>query len=791
MPENHKEDVMFSPEALITQIHDIAHGAPRLEALSNAIQEADAANAHEWRFYFRNEYIHESIFHGDSFKAIICFPELLRIIDEHPEIEEDNEYDLIWTFKNVLENTFDFYQISREEIEHWFEEFKKRSRKYGLSMRMYHMKKCKFYLNADPALVPESYEAFHKERRDHNSDCEACEMHFDMKVALSLGKEEEALRIAQPLLEGRKHCAEVPHETYGELASYYLYKGELEEASYYGTRCERMIGTEPEFLEQTGTLLELYSAVNPPHGWNVLKYSIENFMNCRNPMMRMHFARGAYRLTSVIDSLAQSEDAHYSQNVIINSLPLPKSEKGVHMKDIADYFYNIAKEQCEKLDARNGNTYFMDILRTELKTASEAGEQPSSRPSLHGLVQKQPTAIGILLPDGAFPSMEELAERFRQNVPESMELLSVTPDEEVSLHIMLKKEGRFFEYSLFSTEAPDQQPLRPVAGMTNEELAKAFSANPKKLILSTELGSTPMADYAQIMQIITLAAPELLGVTDFITQHAYPPEWVHYIAKYPEIISAHDLFGLYITGSEELNEVWMCTIGLSCLGMRELEMIGATPENFGTFADMLDETAAQLVERNMLPDAGEVIAHCMYEDEERSLTWGAPEAHAAEGTITAQVNRDRKTAAVLVMTEEGAVLPTALFDYEKEINFPNPNSAFYRHIRLAKASVGEFIQAVQKPFVRASARLEFKLTEEAAEEFGYGIELLWGDVSRVDGDRVYVQIAETSEAVPEIKEGDEFEVTAESVVNWFVQPEGFERPVTAGAGYLLWKEATE
>lgn len=782
---------MFSPEALITRIHDIEHGEPRLEAYSNAIHEADEANAHEWRFYFRNEYIRESIFHGDSYKAIICFPELLQIIDEHPEVEDDNEHELMWTFKNVLENTFDFYQISREEIEHWFEEFKKRSKKYGLSMRMYHMKQCKFYLSADPALVPESYAAFHKERRDSNSDCEACEMNFDMKVALSLKDEEEALRIAQPLLEGKKHCAEVPHVTYGELACHYLYKGELDEATYYGTRCERMIGTEPEFLEQMGILLELYSAVNPMHGWNMLKYSLENFKNCRNPLMRMHFARGAYRLTSVIDSLSETEEAHYTQNVLICSLPLPKSEMGVHMADIAAYFYDIAKEQCEKLDARNGNTFYMDILRTELKTASEAGEQPSSKPSMHGLVQKQPTAVAILLPEDAALTMEALAERFHQNAPEAMELLSVTPDEDKTLHLMFRKEKRIYEYNLFAPEITERPPVRPVAGMTPEELEQAFSANPKKLILSTELGSTPMADYAQLMQVISLLVPDLAGVADLITQHAYPPEWVHYVAAYPEAIDPHDMFGLYITGSEELNEVWMCTIGLACLGMRELEMIGATPESFGMFADMLDQTAAQLVERNMLPDAGEPIARCMYEEEERTFTWGAPEEFFEHVTIAAQVGRDWKPAALLVETEDGVTLPTAFFDPEEEIDYPNPNSAFHRSIRLAKAALGEFRKAVQKPFVRAAVRIEFELDEVATEKFGYGIELLWGDVSRVEGDKIFVEIAETSDAVPEIHEGDEFEVTEENTANWFVQPKGFEHPVGADAGYRLWKEGAE
>lgn len=776
---------MFSPEALITQIHDLPHGEPRLDALSNAIAEADSASAHEWRFYFRREYINESIFHGDSFKAIICFPELLQIVDEHPEVEEDNEYELMWAFKNVLENTFDFYQISREEIENYFEEFRKRSLKYGLTMRVYHMKKCKFYLAADPALVKESYEAFHKERRDSNSDCEACEMNFDMKVALALGEEEEALRIAQPLLDGKKRCAEVPHVTYGELAWHYLYKGDLEEAAYYGSRCERMIGNEPEFLEQAGILLELNSAVNPAHGWKLFKHSLENFMACRNPLMRMCYARGAYRLVNVLVSLTEPDD-RFTKSAMVRVLPLEMTEKGMSMEAITAYFYQIAKEQSERLDARNGNTCYMDILQTELKAAEETGETEKRKHALHGLVPKHQSLLAVTLPEGETPSMETLAERIRNAVPEGAELLTADPDDD-NLHIVLRQDGKIFEGTMVQADAQGDISARPVAGMDQETFARMLD-NPHKYIFNTELSDSPLTDYAMTMQVLYILLPEMLGVIDLGTQHAYPPEWVRYVGAYPDAVDAHDMFGIYITGSEERNEVWMCTLGLSALGMRELEIIGAEPENFSVYADMLDDTAAQVVERNLLPDAGQPTARCFYDETDYTFTWGLPEDHAAEGTIASEVNREWHPAVLLVETEDGVKLPPLHFGNAEEIQYPNLNSAFHRRIRLAKATFEVFRDAVQKPIERAAARLEFELDDAAVEEFGYGIELLWAEVRRVENGRIFAEIMETSEALPEVHEGDEIEITQERVAAWFVHPEGFDHPVREGDGYALWRE---
>ncbi|MDE6729647.1 MAG: hypothetical protein K2J71_02585, partial [Oscillospiraceae bacterium] len=296
---------MYNPQELRRAIYNTEHGTERLQLLSSAIREADQNQDHDGRLFFRNEFIKESIFHGDSFKAVIQFPEYLQIFDEHPELENEMSHSMMWTFKNVLENMQDYYQISRAEIEKYFEEFEKRSRKYGESLRTYYMKKCKFYLPIDLELAKENYEKFRKYPRSSNSDCLACEQSFSMECQLNFGNEEQALQLAKPILDGDMTCGEIPHCTYEELAKYYLYQGNLTEAFYYGTLCEKLILGEPEFLEQMGTILELYSIVNPGHGWNILKHAIPDFAECKNTLMEVSFAKGAYRLMKAIADSAE------------------------------------------------------------------------------------------------------------------------------------------------------------------------------------------------------------------------------------------------------------------------------------------------------------------------------------------------------------------------------------------------------------------------------------------------------------------------------------------------------
>ena len=764
---------MFSAERYIREIHELEHGKARLDAMNAAITEADNENAHEWRIYFRYEYVEESIFHDDNYKAIIRFPELLAIFDEHPELEDDYYNDILQAYKWVLENMSDYYQISREEIERYYADYEKRCKKYGYSLRVSHLKKASFYKPIDRALATAEFEAYKRTPRDATSDCKACETNQEMKFQLYLGNEEEALRIAQPLFSGELRCGEVPHVTYGGLTNHYLYKGDLREAAYYGARCERLIGNEPVFLNYMAILLELYSCINPGHGWRLFKQSIENFINCRNPINRLYYATGAYRLMAVIVELSENPEDRYTQSALVKLLPVPSEEKGVSLEKLRDYFYDIAKEQAGLLDKRNGTSYYTDRLHTKLSTPEEADKAMPEKAALHGLIQKRPTMLAISLPEGDLPSATELAERFK--APEGTELVSVSDEEE--LRIMLRRDGILYEGAVIHATVEEPLRARPVAGLDRETLGR-MQSNPHKYILSMELGDEPLADYAMLMQIINVLFPELVCMADLLTQHAYPASWVRFAAKYPDAVTPSDLYGLYLTGSDDSDEIWMSTVGMCTLGMRDLEVIGANHSDYAIFADMLDHIAQQCVERGILPDAGEEIGHAIVKGERQHFTWGAVEEYAKSG-ISAEMERDMPAGVLLAMKKDGNVLPPAAdLITDEEIQYPSSNAGFYRRLRLAKTAFPLFAEAVAKPLDWAAARVEFELDEDTADEFGYGIELLWAEVSRVENGKVYAKVAETSEALPDLKEGDEIELTADNVVAWSVQPKGWESSVS-------------
>ncbi len=783
---------MFQAESLIEQIREAEHGTARMQLMADAIAQADDAAAHYWRIYFRFEYIQESVFYDDNFKAIIMFPTLLQVFDEHPELEDDTYDDVMQAYKWILENMACYYQISREEIERYYEDYKQRCEKYGFSLRVYYMKKSKFYLPIDVEKAKELYHAFRETKHDVNSDCEACEIHHAVTMALEFGEEEEAMRIAEPLLNGTKRCAEVPHITYGILTKHHLYAGNLTEAAYYGRLCERYTQSGPEFLEETGYLLEMYSAIAPAEGWKLFKRNIENFVSCKNPRMRMSFARGAYRLLQ-----SASKEIEYTNSRFLNVLPLTKSEDGYRMEDVAAYFYQIAKEQSQLIDKRNGTDYYQKILEIKLPEASENFFDEEAVKSEHGIVSGMHSGTMTAISASADAlTVEEMKERLSA-LSEQLEVIAAESEETSEgegLYLAFRFEGKIYEAHLIWFDIT-QELIGKRCYALDDETFEAMHNAKKQLLMAINYSDDGMLSLHLAMHILYTILPDMLGVIDLMTQKMYPANWVAFAGAFRNAVTPSDLFDLYITGTEESDEIWMTTHGLCTLGLRELEMVGANRENFGYFANLLYFAACNAAESSMLPDAGEPFASLQLDGGiDVSVAWGNTAAAVANmsDTIAQQVDRHFPSGVLYIATEQdGMQLPTQYAPMMQGVqpNYPNPHSDFVRRIYLAKETIPCLKRALTLPLTQAAVRLEFTLSAEMREKCGYGKELLWAEITNFDGDAITARIAETSELLPECHEGDEILVSEENITGWLIRAEGDDTPFTEEDSYYFMGEA--
>ncbi|MBR1527672.1 MAG: hypothetical protein IJ642_00045 [Oscillospiraceae bacterium] len=750
---------MFEPQQRIHEINQMEHGTARLETISQAIKEADDENQHYWRLYFRYQYMTESTMHGDNFKGLLCFPEYLKIFDEHPELEDDMYQDMMWAFKWVIGNLDDYYQISLDEVNHYFEEFKKRSQKYGFSLRTYYMKQVDFWLHTRPDSADVAYANFNHYPRSLNSDCEACELNFKMKVLLSKNDEKQALEVIRPVLEHQKSCAEIPHVTYARLAKYYFMQKNFEEARYYADLCEKLISGKQEFLRETGWLLEIYSRMDSNRGWKLFKYSLAFFMECLNPAMRMEFARGAWRMMQSISAEMESV-----RSPLLGVLPVAPSGDGWNVQELADFFYETAHDISQKLDQRNQNAYYQELLNQELPEYDEEQAFQETAKSVHGLVRKAQTAIVIFLHTKL--TQDELEQRIKNS-----EVISCSRDEHACYASVPGKEMPLD--IMINADIP-VPPLDPdvVHGMEQEEIQKLL-ASPCCCVFASELSGTPQTAYHVIMNYLSGLFPEMNGIINLTALKAYPASWVRFAGAYLPAVSQHDLYSVYLSGSHETGEVWGSTIGLCACGMRELEFVQANTENFSGFAAFLDKTAAMCIENNSLPDENRTIALCYdQKEQEYGIQWQNPE------TVLKKLSPDSIAVSIKREIPSGILNLHELPDLS-ELEFQNSRQNFRRRIQLAKETFPVFQKALTRGFTSALVRLEIEVSEE---DYNYEIELLWAEVKPDGKTAVLVQ---TSEAVPDHPEGEEIEITQENTADWRIRFSETEDMLSPEEAYLL------
>ena len=754
---------MFNPQQRIHEIKTMEHGPSRLEATAQAIKEADDENQHYWRLYFRYEYIKESTIHGDNFKGLLCFSEYLRIFDEHPELEDDMYQDMMWAFKWVIGNMDDYYQISLEEVKNYFEEFKKRSQKYGFSLRTYYMQQVNFWLNIKPELADVAYANFQHYPRSRNSDCEACEMHFKMKVLLAKNDETQALEIAKPILAHEKRCAEIPHVTYARLAGYYFMQQNFAEAIYYANLCEKLISGKPEFLAETGQLLEIYSRTDTSQGWKLLKYSLENFMKCLNPAMKMKFARGAWRLMQSV-----SQELEFVHSPLLGVLPVAPSGDGWKTQEISDFFYEIAHDISQKLDNRNQVEYYQKLLQQELPEYNEEKAFQESVKSVHGLVRKNQTTIAVFLKEKLTRDILE------QRIKKIENIISCSRDE-YGCYAAIQTEENPLDIMLDADISAPPLDRDSIQGMEQEEIQELF-ASPCCCVLSSELSGHPQKVYHAVMKLISELFPEMTGIVNLNALKAYPAAWVRFVRTYPQAVSAHDLYSVYLSGNQKTGEVFGMTVGLSAFGFRELEFVQANTENFSSFAAFLDRTAAMCIEKNLLPDENQVIIYGYDKTgKDYAVQWQHPEKvlPLLPPDSIANFSREEVPTGILNLHE----LPDLA-----EMEIQNSSENFRRRIQLAEKTLPLFRKALEKPFSKALVRLNVSL----GESYDFDSEPLWAEVGQ-DGTLL---LLETSETAPEFQEGTaiETEISEETIYDWRIQPAETEDMISPEDAYLLQEE---
>lgn len=582
---------MFDAERYICEYQELEHGTARLRAIKKAIAAADEAQDAHWRFTFRHRYVHESIFESDALDALVVFPEMVAIFDENPDTQEEYLHDLMWDFKNVLCNLPNFPQVSLEEMDRLMNDYEERCKKYGFTQRSAKYLREKHSCDTGRFLPLAEYGNYAQEEPDELKDCSACEANWNVQCELLRGNREKAEKLSKPLFNRELSCAEVPEETYSEWIAYLQKQGDYLTAKLYAKRLYPMVRGRIELLNCSANLLRFYAKFDRHTGSNILRREMSNFLSCRDLMMKMEFAAGAYHLFA--NMIAEDITLIFPRE-----FPLFNEDHHYSAKALADYFYNEAKQLAERFDARNGNRYYTDKLNEKLPDFDEDAVD-----FVHGDAEQEVSVLGAIcktLPDAL--SLESVSKLLKADGRFHAELMRADQEHNV-LQFQIMDEDLVYQVVLTVQNVPplgEFRPGFPVPNTLPEQIQKAEGVI--SCIMPFEEHQPDIALHFQ-MQFLNLICPDALAIIDYTRFKLLPNRWVAMEAEssVPPVVDL--LYNIRLFSEQDDNAVWIATNGMGCCSMRELEFWDADKQNYARFCDLLCFVAEKFLLRGEMPDA--------------------------------------------------------------------------------------------------------------------------------------------------------------------------------------------
>lgn len=365
---------MYDPDELVKAYEGLEHGKARMSGIREAIRQADANHDVPFQIYFRYELCHESEFYGDELDTLVTFPEMLAIIDQHPDApatrynsgRRDSLDCVLWNYKWLLGDCKFYYQISMEDCEHFFEDYKKRCLAYGYNLRPYYDLKYGFYASMDHPETDKYFHLFEATPRDENANCKACEQNTIVDYYLEKGDLKKAELLAKDLESRKLRCG-------GGMGSwlrlkknymlYYLNKKEFEKAAEYVKLLRRYGNKETEYDVRIEEMY-CYAYLDLAKALRIYKKNWKTWLKEREPQ---ELFDNDVAVCVLFKKLMESRKKQTIKIAYDSSFPLYQESDSYETRELYEFYYRQAVELAKKFDNRNGTDAFMKNLQTKLQ----------------------------------------------------------------------------------------------------------------------------------------------------------------------------------------------------------------------------------------------------------------------------------------------------------------------------------------------------------------------------------------------------------------------------------------
>jgi tetratricopeptide (TPR) repeat protein len=341
-------------DEIFDELYDMSYSKSSLKKAQDLFKVAETMNNLESMFEAQNEVMDHSNFTGNIEIFMTSFAWCRAMVDKYPG--KFSDYDIIWKYKWAIDHALDFPQISLEKINELFEDLKSRSSANEKSRSITTLRMTMWRICNEPAKLVEAVQNFQKSIRDSNSDCAACLADLELQALLYLGRDEEAIQKAQPIITGKLTCAEIPHYTYGHILCA-THQSDPDLALAYHKKGYKMVKDHSiDFIHNHMKYL-----INTEQLSAALIMFEKHLKQLKDstPINRLQFCLNSLKLMKKLQEAKQTE-------VSIN---LPQGYKDlsaegkVEVRKLKTTLHDQAQNLVKSFDARNGNSAFEKILK--------------------------------------------------------------------------------------------------------------------------------------------------------------------------------------------------------------------------------------------------------------------------------------------------------------------------------------------------------------------------------------------------------------------------------------------
>jgi hypothetical protein len=370
-------------EELIGAAQD-ATGSYRLELLERAVQSADALGDIELGYQARDELMQAASLNGRPELLFATFAWTLAQFDAGriDRLEEDN---ILWQYKWVINNLWEFPSIMKAQIEGAFSDFSKRLERGGYNQRTAHYFRWKFeHHRGDRDAADAARHEWQRLPQDGLSDCTACEAHFETEYSAWTRNDERTLQLAAPILNGRLSCAEVPEITLTTVLKPMLRLRLFDEAERAHKRGYRLTRDNPEFLTSVAGHIEFLAyAHQTGAALKLLERHLSWALETQSPERRFLF----YCALQPLWVRLKEEQMDSIKLHLPKSFALHDSSDSYTPQELERHFRSELEPIAAQFDARNGTNEFTKNLGINLEllertpSISTQQRQPSNKKS--------------------------------------------------------------------------------------------------------------------------------------------------------------------------------------------------------------------------------------------------------------------------------------------------------------------------------------------------------------------------------------------------------------------------